>query len=99
MIRSTKLAARRLNPEPGSWSKDSIEHRAYRQLPLLPEEEVPRHRRARKHRSRHVHKWTEWKFLRSVLWYSWWRKKRVETKYYIRSCKRCGHKDQRIDHS
>lgn len=98
MIPSTKSAARKLNPEPGSWSKGRIEHKAYRQMPLLPEEEEPRYRRYRKTRPKHVHKWTAWEYQRSTIWYSWWRRKKMETRYYSRSCKKCGYKEQRTDH-
>lgn len=97
MVDPTKRAARKLNPEPGSWSKDAIERKAFRQMSPLPEEESIPHRRARPTRKRHVHKWTPWAFQRETVWYSWWRRKRMTTRYYLRSCERCGTKEQRID--
>lgn len=98
MIESTRKAARRLNPDPSSWSKRKIEHRAYRQIPLLPEEEAPPHRRSRKKRKRHVHKWGPWILLREELRYNWWLKKRernVRVYFHESTCERCGLKMQR----
>lgn len=95
MVKSTKQAARQLNPEPSSWSKRRIEHRAYRQIPLLPEEEIPPHRRSRKKRKQHVHKWTAWTLMRREERWSWWLKKNVRIDWCEASCKKCGLKRQR----
>jgi len=73
--------------------------KAYRQGAVSPDEEVPRHRKKRTKKHRHIHKWTEWKLLREEPNY-WWpaRRYRRTVRVLSRRCERCGHVETRRDY-
>ncbi len=87
--------ARKLVSDPSSWSKRRIMKKAYGAMALTPDEEVPRHRKSRKNKKKHVHKWGEWTLVGKELRRSWWKKIKPFTVYkWSRSCKKCGYKDR-----
>jgi len=87
--------AKRLMSDTSSYSQGTIKHKAYRQMALRPEEEVPKHRSSRKKKTKHVHKWGEWiqegKTIRRR-WSTSYRSSITVFKW-VRICKRCGHRD------
>jgi len=96
VIRRSDREAKALKSDPSSWSQDGIARRAYRQMPLAPEEEVPR-RGARRRRKKHVHRWGEPVVLREevrrVWGRSWAHTGHRAVKIRQRTCKRCGQKE------
>lgn len=92
MLNSEDEAFRLSGEDRGSWSARGRAKKAYRSMPALPDEEVPKHRSKRKHKKRHVHKWTEWKLLREEKRWRWWVKPRKLQSIYWhqRRCERCG---------
>jgi len=55
-MRPTERDAKRLMSDPSSWSQGGIRRRAFRQMQLTPDEEVPR---GRPKRRGHEHDWAE----------------------------------------
>jgi hypothetical protein len=90
-------AAKRLVPDPSSWSQGGIKRKAYRSMSLTPDEEVPRHRAFRKNKKKHVHKWGPWIMEGTYMKPVWGKKYRityVEEKKYVRICKKCGTREK-----
>lgn len=102
MLNTEREAKRLIDGEWSSWSARGRMHKAYRNMNLTPEEEVPRHRRCRKGRKRHVHKWGPWRLLRGEERRRWtrgpsgyWRSRSKYTTYlHERACKKCGLKER-----
>ncbi len=93
--------AKKLVSDPSSWSKRRIMKKAYNAMALTPDEEVPRHRKSRKNKKKHVHKWGEWTLIGKEKRYPfygtlWFGKKKVPYTVYkwVRACKKCGYKDR-----
>lgn len=94
--------AKRLMSDPSSWSQGGIKKKAYRQMALTPEEEVPRHKASRKKKPKHVHKWGEWIKVGETTRRPWVRGKSGNFKRgreyvmskWVRTCKKCGHRDK-----
>jgi hypothetical protein len=81
-----------------SWGARRRAHKAYKQMALRPEEEVPRHRSPRKSKKKHVHKWGEW-IVEGIYLKTIWHRTRSKIKYVetpkrVRICKKCGHRDR-----
>ena len=93
MLNSEDEAFRLSGDDRGSWSARGRAKKAYRSMPALPDEEVPKHRSKRK--GKHVHKWGEWVLLRTEQRWVWWDKpRRMQPVYFWqRTCKKCGLKD------
>lgn len=89
--------AKRLMSDPSSWSQGGIKKKAYRQMGLTPEEEVPRHRSSRRKKAKHVHEWGEWiKEGETVRrrWTKTFKGSYVKVVKWVRTCKKCGYRDK-----
>lgn len=104
MLNSEREAKNLIDAEDrSSWSARGRMHKAYRSMALTPDEEIPRHRRSRKDRKKHIHKWGPWSLLRTEWRYGYtfnpdtgnYRRNKTPDPLYIleRVCKKCGHKD------
>jgi hypothetical protein len=96
MLNSEDEAFRLSGDDRGSWSARGRARKAYRSMPATPDEEVPRHRRSRKNRKKHVHKWGEWQKNGTYKKPVWGHGKIVYVvapKWY-RVCKKCGYKER-----
>lgn len=47
----------RLKEDNSSWKSRGIQRRMYRQAPLVPDEETPRHKSVKRKKKKHVHDW------------------------------------------
>lgn len=95
MLNSEDEAYRLSGDDKGSWSARGRAKKAYRHMPALPDEEAPRHRRSRKNRKKHVHKWGEWIKEGEAVRYSWAKPRhRYTIIKWVRTCKKCGHRDR-----
>jgi hypothetical protein len=94
-VLNTDREAKRLMSDPSSWSQGGVRRRAFRQMQLTPDEEVPRGRARRRKKQRHVHKWGEWKPVgQEIRRVGWGKNAPRHTVYkWVRSCKKCGYRD------
>lgn len=47
----------RLKEDTFSWRSSGIQRRMYRQAPLTPEQETPRHKKNARRKKKHIHDW------------------------------------------
>lgn len=94
--------AKRLQPDPSSWSQRRLKQKAYRSMALRPEEEVPPHKSRKK--KKHVHKWGAWKEEGRETRRNWVRGSSGNYKRghpyvavkWVRVCKGCGYREPGI---
>lgn len=96
MLNTEDEARRLVKDDWSSWSARGVVRKAFRNMPLTPEEEVPRHRSSRKRKPKHVHKWGEWIKIGEEVRRSWKRPRRdyFTVVKWVRTCKKCGHRDK-----
>ncbi len=96
MHNSEDEAKKLIGEDRSSWSGRGRARKAYRSMPLTPDEEVPPHRSPRKNKKKHVHKWGEWEFVGKEVKVWWWTRKRETITVYkwVRVCKKCGYRDK-----